>query len=131
MRLERGHWESKDEKGDIEAEIRSKFDKGYPNQNILFEDSQNAVLYQNGREVMRCRIAVPEELDSALNAFVRFEPPEVQDFRKAIELFSRDIPSITQAISERTKSAKIDNPIFVKQCAIFLELCQRSIKPAI
>ena len=34
-------------------EIKKKFDKGYPSDNILFEASQTAVLYQHGEGVMR------------------------------------------------------------------------------
>ena len=48
LRQDWGYWESKDEADDIDEEIKKKFAKGYPNENILFEDSQTAVLYQNG-----------------------------------------------------------------------------------
>jgi hypothetical protein len=46
LRLDHGYWESKDESDDINEEIRNKFSKGYPSDNILFEDSQTAVLFQ-------------------------------------------------------------------------------------
>ena len=43
LRQDWGYWESKDESDKIDDEIKKKFDKGYPKENILFEDSQTAV----------------------------------------------------------------------------------------
>ncbi len=42
LRLDYGFWESKDTDDDLHEEIAKKFDKGYPDSNILFEDSQTA-----------------------------------------------------------------------------------------
>src|SRR5512143_2216784 len=53
LRQDWGFWESKDEKDDIEAEIKAKLNKGYLNFNILFEDTHVAILYQGGERVMR------------------------------------------------------------------------------
>src|SRR6266487_6564289 len=57
LRQDWGFWESKDEKDDIESEIKAKFNKGYPNFNILFEDTKTAVLFQSGEEVLRAGFA--------------------------------------------------------------------------
>jgi len=48
LRQDWGYWESKDESDKIDDEIKKKFDKGYPKDNILFEDSHTAILIQNG-----------------------------------------------------------------------------------
>ena len=45
--MARGYWEAKDSHDDLDAEIRVKFNRGYPRDNIIFEDSQTAVLVQN------------------------------------------------------------------------------------
>jgi hypothetical protein len=58
LRLDYGYWESKDEADVIDDEIEKKFKKGYPDRNILFEDSQTAMLIQEGREVMRGIVSV-------------------------------------------------------------------------
>jgi len=63
----------------------------------LFEDSRVAVLIQNGEETMRCQMS-DDALHRLLTAFFSFERPEVQNFRKAIELFKQDIPKVTDAI---------------------------------
>jgi hypothetical protein len=46
LRQDWGYWESKDEADIIDDEIQKKFAKGYPSDNIIFEDSQTAVLFQ-------------------------------------------------------------------------------------
>ena len=49
-----GYWEAKDSKDKLDLEIHKKLNEsGYPNKNIIFEDTQNAVLIQEGAEVMR------------------------------------------------------------------------------
>ena len=53
LRMPFGYWEAKDEKDDLDAEISFKLRRGYPQDNIIFEDSTQAVLIQNKREVKR------------------------------------------------------------------------------
>lgn len=133
LRLDWGYWESKDTSDDLDAEIAAKFAKGYPNDNILFEDSQTAVLYQNGAEVRRVPIADAEKLHALLTDFVSFERPEVSDFRKAIEHFKEDIPNVTGAIRDIILAAATTgkNPAFTAAFDAFLALCRESINPAI
>jgi hypothetical protein len=87
IRLEHGWWESKDEYDRLDDEIEKKFGKGYPDENILFEDSQTAVLIQHSQEVARVSMKDAEALDNLLNVFVDYERAEVQDFRRAIIRF--------------------------------------------
>ena len=44
-----GYWEAKDTDDDLDAEIGKKIAKGYPLGNTIFEDTRQAVLYQNGQ----------------------------------------------------------------------------------
>ena len=46
LRVPFGYWEAKDEKDDLDAEIETKLRRGYPQDNIIFEDSTQAVLVQ-------------------------------------------------------------------------------------
>lgn len=131
LRQDWGYWESKDESDDLDEEIRKKFEKGYPKENILFEDSQNVVLFQSGQEVMRISMKDPEALDRLLNAFINYERPEVRNFRKAIELFKQDIPKVTETIRGIIIAAEHSNPVYKKAGNEFLKLCHDSIKPDI
>jgi len=130
LRLDHGYWESKDEADDINEEINKKFARGYPNDNILFEDSQTAVLFQHGEEVMRTPLEDEEALDKLLNKFVSYERQEVTDFRKAIEQFKEDIPKVTEALREII-TKQDNNAEYVKARAAFHELCKQSINPEI
>src|SRR4029079_16870546 len=60
LRVPLGYWEAKDEEDDLDREIDKKFRKGYPQDNIIFEDSHEAILIQNKQEVMRCSVDTPE-----------------------------------------------------------------------
>ena len=46
LRVPLGYWEAKDTADDLDREIEKKLRKGYPQDNILFEDSVTAVLIQ-------------------------------------------------------------------------------------
>ena len=103
LRLDWGYWESKDEADDLDEEIEKKFARGYPKDNILFEDSHVAVLIQNGEETMRCQMSDDAALHRLLTAFFSFERPEVRNFREAIELFKQDIPKVTGKIRKKPR----------------------------
>lgn len=98
LRQDWGYWESKDEADDLDVEIGKKFAKGYPDNNILFEDTQTAVLYQAGREVGRVNFLDTAALDALLTRFVSYESQEAREFREAIENFSRDIPELAEML---------------------------------
>ncbi|MBF2057606.1 MAG: DUF559 domain-containing protein [Cyanobacterium sp. T60_A2020_053] len=98
LRLDWGYWEAKDEKDSLDAEIEEKFRKGYPTDNILFEDTQTAVLIQNGNESLRIDMAEDDALDALINRFLDYERAEVKDFRQAINNFSQDLPIIIDTL---------------------------------
>lgn len=130
LRLDHGYWESKDESDDINEEIKKKFDKGYPNENILFEDSQTAVLIQQGDEVLRVPMEDEEALDKLLNRFINYERSEVKEFRDAIEHFKEDIPKVTEAIKDIIDKQK-NNEAYLKALVAYHEMCKASINPDI
>ncbi len=131
IRNDWGYWESKDESDDINEEIRKKFDKGYPADNILFEDSQTAVLYQHGDEVMRRDMRDEEQLHEVLTHFLNYERPEVHDFREAIGRFKEDIPKVTVAIRDLIEKEQKTNDALQKAQENFLEMAKASINPDI
>ena len=131
LRLDYGYWESKDEADDIDEEIEKKFKKGYPDRNILFEDSQTAVLIQEGREVMRVPFKDPEKLDAILNAFVNHKHPEARKFEEALEQFKTDLPTILDTLRDKIDTARKDNPMFVAAADKFWTLTKHEINPDI
>lgn len=129
--LDWGYWESKDEMDDLDAEIHKKLEKGYPDDNILFEDSTRAILIQNGNWVMDARFEDVAAFDKLLKAFVSFERPEVREFRQAIELFKRDVPIVTEALRELIIQKAESNPDYCYNRDFFLELLREVVNPAI
>lgn len=131
LRLDWGYWESKDESDDLDEEIKKKFGKGYPDSNILFEDSVTAVLIQQGREVMRVPMREPYKLDAIITAFINYERPEVKDFRTAIEAFKEDIPKVLQTLREMIEGELKANHVFQRAFKAFWALTKESINPEI
>ena len=131
LRQDWGYWESKDEADDINEEIKKKFAKDYPSENILFEDSQTAVLYQNGIEAQRVKMKDGAALDHLIHNFINFERPEVKHFHTAIELFKQDIPKVTDMLRDLLETQETTNPKFVKERNKFLKLCHDSINPEV
>src|SRR3970040_706002 len=80
LRVPFGYWEAKDEKDDLDAEIAIKLKRGYPQDNIIFEDSTQAVLIQSRAEVLRCRVEDVAALEKLLNLFFGHERAEVTEF---------------------------------------------------
>ncbi len=131
IRLEHGWWESKDQYDNLDKEIEKKFEKGYPDENILFEDSQTAVLIQHGREQLRVLMKDADKLDGLLNTFVDYERSEVRDFRSAITKFKEDIPHILVALRDIINETEKTNGTFCDRRNAFLEVCRQSINPEI
>ena len=131
LRLSWGYWEAKDTFDDLDKEIEDKFFKGYPNDNIIFEDSQTAVLIQNGHEVLRINMKVPDKLDQFLTQFINYERPEVRDFREAIDHFKADLPTIVTTLRSTLESQSQTNQNFIAAFNKLFTLCQESINPKI
>ena len=129
LRQDWGYWESKDQYDDLDAEITAKFQRGYPRVNTLFEDSQTAVLYQDGMELGRAPFANAHALDALLKAFVTYKPPRVESFRRAIEVFKEDLPDLLTMLRELIAEQAARNAAFRRARAAFLKLCQESINP--
>ena len=131
LRMARGYWEAKDSRDDLDAEIQRKFNRGYPQGNIIFEDSQTAVLFQNRQEAMRVDMSRPGELHRLIRVFLDYELPEIEEFRQAQRQFKTDLPAVINNLREAVADAESTNPGYQAAAAGFLELCQKSIGPAV
>ena len=129
LRMARGYWEAKDTHDDLDAEIQRKFNLGYPRDNIIFEDSREAVLIQNGDVAMRVDMHREGELHRLIRRFLDYELPEIEDFRKAQSQFKDDLPSVLASLRETIEDAERDNAEYQGAAADFLELCHQSIGP--
>jgi hypothetical protein len=116
LRVPFGYWEAKDTDDDLDAEIEKKFRKGYPQDNIIFDDSHDAVLIQNKRDAMRCGVEDPAKLQKLLELYFGYERHEIADFRKAV-------------VREMINAAERDNRAFHQAAIKFLKHAQETINP--
>ena len=131
LRMARGYWEAKDTHDDLDTEIQRKFNRGYPRDNIIFEDSRTAVLIQNSEEAMRVDMSRPGELHRLIRSFLDYELPEIEEFRQAQQQFKADLPTVIGNLREAVEEAEVNNPEYQAAAATFLELCKGSISPAV
>ncbi|MDB9343229.1 N-6 DNA methylase [Nodularia spumigena CS-586/05] len=131
LRLDWGYWESKDQYDNLDQEIEKKLNKGYPDSNILFEDSQTAVLIQAGTENQRVSMGDAEALDGIITNFINYVRPEVKDFRSAIETFKQDLPTVLDSLRDLIDSQGKNNISFEAARNKFWDICKESINPEI
>lgn len=85
MNLPRGHWEAKDTKDDLDAEIAKKMKKGYPLGNIIFEDTRRAVLFQNKQRAMDVDLRDPAKVADLLKQYFAHVEPQIESFEEAVD----------------------------------------------
>lgn len=131
-RLPCGYWEAKDGKDDLEVEIRQKIKDGYPLSNMIFEDTQRAVLYQGGERFMNVsNLHDPRQLADLLEAFFNYTQPEALRFGQAVAEFKERIPDLAGALLERIRQERAQNKPFASAFAAFHDLCREALNPAL
>jgi predicted helicase len=131
LRVPFGYWEAKDEADDLDKEIAAKFRKGYPKDNIIFEDTVTAALYQHGHEVSRVAMDDVEALLPLLTRFFAHERQEVADFNKAVKQFSVDLPAVLEALRKIIADKRKASKDFTKAEEAFLKHAREAINPAV
>ncbi len=131
LRMPFGYWEAKDEKDDLDAEIEIKFRRGYPKDNILFEDSTRVVLIQNSQETMRCPVDDVDALQKLLGLFFGYQRPEISEFRTAVKQFTIDLPAVLEALRAMIERAHADNDAFRAAAEHFLDHARATINPGL
>jgi hypothetical protein len=120
VRVPLGYWEAKDTDDDLDAEIDAKLRTGYPQDNIIFEDSQTAVLWQDRTEIIRCDMTDTTGLEQLLSLFFSYQRPEIAQFRQAVEQFKIDLPAVLTALREKIDDAYKNNATFKPAAKKFL-----------
>jgi predicted helicase len=139
FRFRYGYWEAKDLKDDFEKELNKKIKIGYPTENLLFENSQKAMLIRGDvRET--CDMTDAKALKALLEKFVSFERKEATDFKSAVETFRKEVGKVANILKKMidgfvgTEQNLIDNDKdfnqnFVKEHQELFEICKNSINP--
>jgi predicted helicase len=126
-----GYWEAKKTQVALEEEIRQKFDKGYPQDNILFQTPERAILWQDGRQRLDCDISRPEALVEILKAFFERQPPEYEEWQQAVAAFKEEVPKIGQGVLKLIERERQTNKGFQQAFEKFTAICREAINPNI
>ncbi len=129
--ISRGHWEAKDGNDNLEAEIKKKRAKGYPLDNIIFEDTNQAILFEYGAEQKPRDMGDAVQLCDLLNRFFAHEEPVQQTFRQAVTRFKEDVPKLARGLQDELAKAHKGNTAFKKAFGDFFDLCKSSLNPSI
>src|SRR5205823_2603278 len=114
FRLVHGVWEAKDITDDLDNEIRAKLKLGYPRTNILFQAPNRAVLVQDGERVLDRDISKPLGLLEVLKQFFEYQPPEFDEWEKAVAEFKERLPEIGKTLTDIIRREEKKNPKFAK-----------------
>ena len=129
FRLTHGYWEAKDEDDDLLSEVVRKFEKGYPRDNILFQDPHRAILWQNEQQTLDADLTDPTELIGTLETFFSHRPPEYTEWEEAVSEFRDRVPALGEGLAERIHGERETNQAFITAFADFHEKCRQSINP--
>ncbi len=127
--LAHGYWEAKDEKDDLEHEIKAKLEKGYPRDNIIFQAPERAVLYQAGARIADEDISKPDYLAQIVNQFFDYKAPHIEEWEQAVSEFSERIPELAAAVKKIIDEERRRNPAFVHSFEDFYALVRQAINP--
>ena len=123
------YWEAKDIDDDLLKAVQDKRDAGYPLDNILFQNPQRVILYQNGQVALDVDITTPANLISALQYLFFYTPPALHDWEVAVADFREHVPDLANKLKELIEERHETDAGFKKAFADFYETCKTSINP--
>ncbi len=123
------YWEAKDIDDDLPKAVEEKRAAGYPLDNILFQNPQRAILYQNGAEVLDVDITAPVSLIAALEGLFAYLPPALENWQSAVNDFKEHVPALAGKLKELINQRHAVDTAFQTAFANFYETCRTTINP--
>ena len=128
-RLPIAYWEAKDMDDDLPKAIQEKRDKGYPFDNILFQNPEHAILFQNDEVALDTDITDPENLVEVLQRLFSYSGITFSDWYDAVDKFSERIPALAEKLKQLVEQEHKTNTEFKEAFAGFYQTCRTSINP--
>lgn len=128
--IQRGYWEAKGPRGNLEEEIRQKIKDGYPLENALFENTKQAVLYQAGQRY-DFDLRVQADAIALVRRFLTYQKPDIANFEQAVIEFQGQIPNIAKRLLELINEEQQRNSRFIAAFTAFHDLCRTTLNPKI
>ena len=123
------YWEAKDIDDNLIKAIQEKREAGYPLDNILFQNPQRIILYQNGQVALDLDITEPARLIAALQYLFSYVPPALNNWQTAVTDFREHVPDLAGELKELIEQRRETDPAFKKGFTDFYETCRISINP--
>jgi predicted helicase len=123
------YWEAKDMDDDLPKAIQEKRDKGYPFDNILFQNPERAILYQSHEVALDTDITEPKNLIEVLQRLFLYSGATFSDWYDAVNKFSDRIPALAAKLKELVEEQHKTNTAFKEAFAGFYQTCLASINP--
>ena len=123
------YWEAKDTDDDLIKTVEAKSNAGYPLDNILFQNPQHAILYQNGQVALDLDITDPARLIAALQYLFSYTPPALDNWQTAVADFREHVPDLANKLKELIEQRHETDPRFKEAFTNFYETCRTSINP--
>lgn len=128
-----GYWEAKDDQDDLEREIVLKRDKGYPFNNIIFENTVTAILFQDGERALTADLDKPDQIAQLLTRFFSHSIVPFEKFTDAVDNFKHNVAQIGQSLKSKIDEAHRDkrNTKFRDAYLDFKQIAEQSLNPNI
>ena len=128
-RLPIAYWEAKDIDDDLPKAVQEKRNKGYPFDNILFQNPARAILYQNDEVALDTDITDPENLVEVLQRLFSYSGITFSDWYDAVDKFSERIPALADELKTLVDQEHKTNAGFKEAFAGFYQTCRTAINP--
>jgi len=123
------YWEAKDMDDDLQGAVEEKRNAGYPFDNILFQNPQRSILYQNGERVFDVDITEPTRLIAALQHLFAAPPGALGNWHAAVAEFKEMVPVLGRQLAALITEQHETNSRFVAAFTGFYEQCRAAINP--
>ena len=128
-KLPLAYWEAKDMDDDLPKAIHEKRDKGYPFDNIVFQNPERVILFQNEEIALDTDITDPTNLVEVLQRLFSYSGATFKDWYEAVDKFSDRIPALADRLKELVEQEHKTNKAFKKAFDGFYQTCRASINP--
>ncbi len=129
FKIPHGFWEAKDSQDDLTKEAHKKFDLGYPQDNILFQAPNRALLFQDRQLVLDADLTQPDRLIAALTEFFAYTPPAFEEWETAVTEFQQRVPELGAGLKAIIDAERKTNTQFVTAFTDFAGVCRASLNP--
>ena len=123
------YWEAKDIDDDLVKAVEDKRNAGYPLDNILFQNPQRIILYQNGQVALDVDITEPARLIAALQYLFSYVPTSLDNWQTSVTDFREHVPDLAIKLRELIEQRHERDPAFKEAFTGFYEICRTAINP--